>query len=312
MIVGLLGLAIPARAWARVNEDGPVAEGPAAAVHTPESLSVSMTPFFISLAVAALSLGVLWRLDVIRPGSFSRRPARRADGVPWFIWLAAAVVVFMAAQLGAAAGLMGLGPASAAGGVEVVRRGAIMHAASYTAALATAGFMLHALRDAADGLRMRLSGVWVGFAAFLLAYPVIYAVTSLAVLVATWVKGAPLPVVAHESLRQILEHRDSPWAWLMAAGAVIGAPVIEEIMYRVFLQTALLRLYGRAWPAIFTTAALFAAVHIGVAEKHALPVLLVLGLAMGIAYERARTPVVPIVMHAAFNLLNVVLALWLK
>ncbi|MCC6675945.1 MAG: CPBP family intramembrane metalloprotease [Phycisphaerales bacterium] len=220
----------------------------------------------------------------------------------------------MAAQLGAALGMAALGGpgAAPAAGVEAVRRAAITHAASYAAALAAAGFMIHALRGAAEGLVIRARAIPMGLLAFALAYPIIHTVTGVSVLVATRIRGEPLSPVAHESLRQIIDHRDSVWAWGMAAGAVVGAPIIEEIMYRVFLQTALLGLWRRAWPAVITTAVLFAAVHIGVAETHALPVLLVLGLAIGVAYERTRSPVVPIVMHAAFNLLNVALALLLR
>lgn len=301
MIVGLLAPVVPARA----------AQDAAGGGGGPGSLSAGPAAFFIGAVLAAGSLVVAWRLRVIGPGSPG--PRRRVEHLPWFVWLVAALSVFLAMSLGGALVLAVMGPAPAVSeGAAALRRSAAVQWASYAAAVGCAAFLLRALRESADGLRFRPADAPRGLLAFLLAYPVIHTVTGVCVMVAAWVRGGPLPAIAHESLRQIVEHSGSVWAWMVAAGAVLGAPVVEEIIYRVLLQTALLRLIGRAWPAIVATSALFAVVHVGIAEVHALPVLFVLGLSMGVAYERTRSPVVPITMHAAFNLLNVALALWLR
>jgi membrane protease YdiL (CAAX protease family) len=49
-------------------------------------------------------------------------------------------------------------------------------------------------------------------------------------------------------------------------------------------------------------------VHYDVASWHAMPSLFTLALAMGLAYERTRAPLVPITMHALFNASMIALA----
>jgi membrane protease YdiL (CAAX protease family) len=46
----------------------------------------------------------------------------------------------------------------------------------------------------------------------------------------------------------------------------------------------------------------------GAVPAHALPSLFVLSMAMGIAFERTRAIGVPITMHVAFNLGNIIVA----
>src|SRR5690606_7255759 len=108
------------------------------------------------------------------------------------------------------------------------------------------------------------------------------------------------------------EQRDNPWVYAVIASAVLGAPIIEELTYRVFLQSALARALVDRLAAVLVTSALFALVHrVGAAPVpwHAIAPIFALGLAAGIAYERPARPLVPIVMHAAFNATNVALAL---
>jgi membrane protease YdiL (CAAX protease family) len=82
----------------------------------------------------------------------------------------------------------------------------------------------------------------------------------------------------------------------------------------VYIQSAFLRLFGRTWPAVLVTAALFAGIHLGGGVKlenaHTLLALFTLGAGMGVAFERTRNIVVPIVMHMGFNAANVGLTMW--
>src|SRR5207237_565261 len=124
-------------------------------------------------------------------------------------------------------------------------------------------------------------------------------------------RGVPPDNITHETLRTLEEHRTSAWAWVLALSAVLLAPIVEELMFRLYLQSALLRAFGRTWPAILCTSLLFAAIHLGGGVKlenaHTLLALFTLGTAMGIAFERSRNIVVPIVMHMMFNAVNVAL-----
>lgn len=247
---------------------------------------------------------------MIRPGSFARKPGRRLSPAPWFVWLLAAIVVFMAAQVGGALAVV-VSRVPAGAELESLRGTAILSLGSYGVAIVAALAMARLLSPAAEGFSVRPRHVLVGAGCFVAAYPIIHTVSTLSVVTAKLVGGGELPEIAHESLRRIIEHRSDGWAWVLAAAAIVGAPIVEEMMYRVFLQTAILRAWGRPWPAILVTALLFAAIHISIVEPYALPTLFVLGAAMGLAYERTKSPVVPITMHVLFNGLNVVLALLL-
>ncbi len=87
------------------------------------------------------------------------------------------------------------------------------------------------------------------------------------------------------------------------------APLLEEVMYRGLVQQVLRQLGVRPWPAIVLTSAAFAAMHWSIASPHALVPLFVLSLGFGWAYERSGRLLAPFVMHALFNLGNLLLAL---
>jgi len=136
---------------------------------------------------------------------------------------------------------------------------------------------------------------------------------ALAMLLVRLGTGREPGTVAHDTLRQLVEHRDDPWTWASVALAVLAAPIAEELLFRVLIQSALVRALRSRWGAIVLTAALFAAIHLraGVRpeEAYALAPILVVGIACGIAYERAGRAGVPILMHIAYNAANVALAL---
>jgi membrane protease YdiL (CAAX protease family) len=87
------------------------------------------------------------------------------------------------------------------------------------------------------------------------------------------------------------------------AAAVI-APISEEILFRGYLYPGLKRTIGAVPSAIFA-AVLFAAIHNNAAG---LPGLTLLALALTIAYEWSGSLVVPILMHATFNSISLVIA----
>jgi len=98
---------------------------------------------------------------------------------------------------------------------------------------------------------------------------------------------------------------------LLIFGAAIVAPAFEEYLFRGHLQTALARLFvprsiSRTWLAILVTSILFAAVH----PAWMAPLIFVLSLCLGYAYERTGNLWVPITIHACFNTLETILFLW--
>ncbi len=87
--------------------------------------------------------------------------------------------------------------------------------------------------------------------------------------------------------------------------AVIVAPLLEELMFRVILQSWLVRWVG-VTPAIIGTAMIFAAVH-GFPDSLA---LLPLALILGVVYHRRRSFASIVIIHALFNALNLGLTLF--
>jgi membrane protease YdiL (CAAX protease family) len=218
-------------------------------------------------------------------------------------------MVFFASQLGG--GLAQALPAAVLGGGCSLRREGIINLCGYGAAVGVGGFLVYLLlpRAPGAGLRARWSDVPRGLLAFVAAMPVVLAAGIGAAAAAKLITGHEPPVVGHGTLQQILDERTNPWVWAIIVGAVIGAPITEELTFRAFLQSGLLRASGSPVLAILVTGTVFALMHVGIAGVHTLPTLLVLGLAMGIAFERTKRLGVPITMHAAFNVAMLVMAM---
>ncbi len=146
-----------------------------------------------------------------------------------------------------------------------------------------------------------------GIGAFALAIPIVTVASLSASIVADLVRGAPSPAISHSLLADIAEGRQTLAWWAVVGGVVLAAPVIEEFIYRGFLQTAFRSAGVKPWGAIVATSAIFALAHSNSVRPEAMVALFVLSLAFGVAYERSGRIGVPIVMHAAFNTFNLAL-----
>ncbi len=258
---------------------------------------------------AAAALGALWHRGVLRRDAFAAAP-RSAEGLRATAWLGLAAGLFLVSSIGAA-GLAGLGgPAP-----DRIRQAALGQAGSLLGCalfLAAAwGACGPALRLA--GFRARPRDGLIGLGCLLVALPILWTVnvasTAMALVFARLSGGSPPEALAHGTLRMLSEHAGDRWWWALVAGIVIGAPIVEETLHRGLIQTALVRATASKWTAILITSALFAFVHIGTADWHALPGLFALSMAMGVVFERTGRLGAPIVMHAAFNALNLALAM---
>lgn len=82
--------------------------------------------------------------------------------------------------------------------------------------------------------------------------------------------------------------------------AVILVPLVEELFFRGFLLT-FLKNYTSTWLALVLSAGVFAFVHMNLGA--ALP-LWFLGIALGIAYEHTGSLLLPMGIHACWNLVT--------
>jgi hypothetical protein len=88
--------------------------------------------------------------------------------------------------------------------------------------------------------------------------------------------------------------------------------VVEEFLWRGFLQQGLKATGIGVRPAVAVTACLFALIHLPALPEGArvggVATLVVLGVAWGLLYERTGRIAAPIMAHAAFNVANLLIA----
>lgn len=280
---------------------------------------------WLQIALGAAVVVCLWFGNVIKPSSLGQAgggKGKGGDGTgasdrPWWAFLFAAVVIYLAMGVGAEAinSQIRLN-ASWLGGVTAgsTKGNAIAMLGQGFAGL-IAGFAMLAL--ASGGLkRPTLKDLGIGLLAIVITLPVVNATGLVALEIYRALKNSSPPTIGHNTLQTISDSRNDPWAWTQAAAAILITPIVEELIYRYFLQSGLVRAFKRAWLGVLVTAALFAAAHIGAVPSETLstvlPVLFVLGLALGIAMQRTGKLSVPIVMHAMFNAVNVAMTIWLN
>ena len=87
---------------------------------------------------------------------------------------------------------------------------------------------------------------------------------------------------------------NNPAAVILAA---VLAPVLEEMLFRGLILRSFLRQYPR-WPAIAGSALIFGAAHMNLYQ---LVVATLLGLVLGWLYERSKSLIPCITLHAAYN-----------
>lgn len=304
-------------------------------------------PNLQSIVVYALVLAApwcvvwLWRRDVLRPGSLVRLTERGGLRNPSAInaaaWLGAAIATFAATVFGAGIAGSLLGVPRGRGTSADPGAAALVDLAAYFAAAAVgflcAGLISRVGRE--SGASARSLGLesgpadWgKGLGGLLVTLPLCVSAGAAAALAAKLFQAEP-ERVAHSTLREIVANRHAWHAWLKSAMAILGAPVMEELVYRVFLQSAIISALARLraaraggvpitsaadvfWGIALSTAA-FVLPHAsmvgGPAGWNALPSLAILGVGLGVVYERTRSPLAPIVMHAGFNAVNVAAAM---
>ncbi len=303
-------------AWAQDEPAAPVIAAPPAGDQPPVETAVLRgeagrftVADAVMLGLAALSLGIffgarLWRLP---------RHSNRPEAFPPVVGVALYIAIYLAAILGA----LFIAPAFVSESFDAAdpafQDSVIVQACAYLLqCLVAIVFFVLVLRAATQSTEQR-SRLWVagmlGGAALLLTWPVSQAVAAAAGFVQTLLTDEPIRILAHETLREMLERPADGWFFAQAVLVIVFAPVLEEVLYRGIFQETLRRLGLGAWPAILGTSIFFAAMHWTVVEIHALVSLAVLSIGFGWIYEKTGRLTAPIVMHALFNAGNLGIAM---
>lgn len=109
-----------------------------------------------------------------------------------------------------------------------------------------------------------------------------------------------------ERATELVERADGVWLWVLAAVVVIGAPIVEELVYRGLLQRSLGGRLGR-WAALGAVSLLFALIHFSPIE---IPGLFVAGLAFGLGVALTGRIGPGLMTHLAFNATGIAVVLW--
>ena len=258
-----------------------------------------------------LVVALLFAGGLLKPGGFAAAGMRDLSPLPGIVLLFGAVVVLLA-QSSAPAVLSKIPWVQAQEFTGEQMRVIEVVASLVFGAVGGLG-MLYILRKAADsaGMNMSIVDFPVGLGCFVLAFPFIQLMGEGGLWLHTQMAGAEPESVAHPTLRKLVNTPEDPWVVALVAAAVLLAPIAEEIVYRVFVQGALIKWFKSPWVAIMITSVGFALIHrVGdTVPWHALPMLMGLGIATGVAYERTKRVGVPIAMHMGFNAFNVAVAL---
>lgn len=270
------------------------------------------------MAAAALAISVIARVPWFR--------AMPRVGPAWPLRAEPSVLGFAAAFLAAAAGgalataALGLDESSPAL-ARTVAASFGSHGAQLAAIAAVLAFPAFRTRGASTVARRggihcqprgTVESIALALAFALLLWPVAQAAGGLAGALESALGGAH-PSLGHATLEAMAGSgaRD-PWWWAAVAGAVVLAPLAEELAYRGMLQQGLKATGMPSWLAIAVTSSLFALMHWSAltdgARAAGLATLVALSAGWGVLFERTGRITAPALAHAAFNAVNLLLA----
>lgn len=223
-------------------------------------------------------------------------------------WLAGGVATLVAAR---ALGLDGtIDPAAL-----TVREMAIVTAAAMGAGMLTAiGVIIwmRRLQLVPRAGTAPVRSIALGVAALVAWWPAVASAGWIAGQLQRAATGIDPPAIGHSTLEQMVQGPRDAWWWLMGLSAVVLAPILEECLYRGFVQQALRRAGLGPWAAVLLTSAVFTLMHVGSVPEGAraasLTSLAVLSCCFGWLAERTGSLVAPVAAHVAFNLGNLVVA----
>lgn len=188
--------------------------------------------------------------------------------------------------------------------VVIVDTGVLIAAAILSFLLVTfvLSFLIVRSRNPLDLFGLREAG-WQNLRAacwgLVASLPVIYFIHTLS-LQLMGADAQPQPLLEFLAGNSNLQDR-----LLLILTAVVIAPITEELIFRGYIFGVLRRYAGRWW-AMVISALLFAAIH---AHIPSLAGLFILAVALTLVYEGSGSLWTPILMHALFNGVTVVLTL---
>jgi len=143
----------------------------------------------------------------------------------------------------------------------------------------------------------------------LAVWPLILAAVTVTIFFAKLFMEQDYQMQQHQQLKMITEYPQLPLRIMIVFVAVVIAPLLEEMMFRGFVQTTIRSFFNirnSAWPAIAASSVFFAIMH---ADPGHWPSLFILGVCMGYSYEKSGSLLRPIFIHFFFNAISIIATL---
>lgn len=162
--------------------------------------------------------------------------------------------------------------------------------------------------------RTFLRTTWLGVAAALVIVPLVTVQAEM--VVRLWQRCWPdMPPPTHEALLGLRNSEWGPWGIAqLFLGAVVIAPLAEELLFRGALLEAAVRHTRLGWAGVALSAAAFGLVHLS--QPHTILPLTTMGVVLGYVRLRSGSLWPCIVAHALFNARTMTFALlaphWLE
>jgi membrane protease YdiL (CAAX protease family) len=140
----------------------------------------------------------------------------------------------------------------------------------------------------------------------LAVWPLILAAVTVTIFIAKMFADQDYQMQQHQQLEMITEYTQLPLRIMIVFVAVVIAPLLEELMFRGFVQTTIrsfINIRNSAWPAIAASSVFFAIMH---ADPGHWPSLFILGVCLGYSYEKSGSLLRPIFIHLFFNAISII------
>ncbi len=159
-----------------------------------------------------------------------------------------------------------------------------------------------------EGFSKNVRNVGMGVLTFLISFPLVLAVSQAFSIVLTYFGLAGHDQVAVRFLKSTMEN---PVLFALTSFfIIIIVPVIEELIFRGFLQNWVARFLGRK-TGIVLTALIFSCFHFSASQGwgnlEIIPSLFTLALFLGFVYFRQQSIYASIGLHATFNGVNILM-----
>jgi hypothetical protein len=269
----------------------------------------SLTPadiVMIAISFLGVAFFIKWLRSPAGPFDLSNIPIRR-NRIPYFapfifiiVWLVLIAVATSAVETIEAVGI--------AAETQAWRQDFFTYAAIATIELAMIIFFI-------DFARARFARGLKGFgldtrtirkdlpaaaANLITAVPFVLSGVALVIFFGRMFYGRQFDFQQSEGLVVIMGNPHPYLRILMVIFIVVVAPLFEEMLFRGMLQSMIQGFIGKPWISVIVASVLFVVLH---PPTHWLA-LLALSVTMGYAYEKSGSLFRPILIHAAFNAIN--------